>query len=411
MITIEPVIRNFRSNGFAQVYIRIIQKTKPAYIPTAFTATPNQIKDKKLIDYQLIVKIAPKIESYYNKLNQVNTDNWTVQEVVSYLTSDSSEISFTDFCTEYINDMICNDRENPASNYRVAINNLKKFSKEELYFSDITSKLINDWIKSLSKTTTAKNSYPSCISTMFSAGQTKYNNYDKNIIRIPNRPFKAVTIPPKEKALKRAISRLSLLRLLTADTTNAKMVINTPRAKDVALLIIHLAGINVADLYYMEKDCLVGKNKLSYIRWKTKDKRKEDGRMIITIHPRILPLFKKYKGKKRLFCFSEDINSEKNFLKQVDMGLKELAFIAQVDENISTYVFRHSVGTIAQNHCVASTELVAFLLNHASGHKVTEGYIKKDYSQIDIINQKVINWIYYRKRLIKKKFKYNKKTK
>ena len=93
------------------------------------------------------------------------------------------------------------------------------------------------------------------------------------------------------------------------------------------------------------------------------------------------------------------------------MGLKELAFIAQVDENISTYVFRHSVGTIAQNHCGASTELVAFLLNHASGHKTTKGYIKKDFRPIDIINEKVINWIYYRKRLIKKKFKYNKKTK
>src|ERR1035437_9959094 len=101
MINIEPVIRNMRSNGYAQVYIRIIQKTIPAYIPTSFVAAANQIKDKKLTDFSLIVEIAPTIKTYYDKLNKVNTTNWTVKEVVEYLNSDKDEISFCDYCVEY----------------------------------------------------------------------------------------------------------------------------------------------------------------------------------------------------------------------------------------------------------------------------------------------------------------------
>lgn len=43
--------------------------------------------------------------------------------------------------------------------------------------------------------------------------------------------------------------------------------------------------------------------------------------------------------------------------------------------------------------CGASTELVAFCINHASAHKVTELYIVKDFSKIDTLNQQVIERI------------------
>lgn len=54
------------------------------------------------------------------------------------------------------------------------------------------------------------------------------------------------------------------------------------------------------------------------------------------------------------------------------------------------YNFRHSWATIAHNHCVASTAEVAFALNYSLAHKVTEGYIQKDYSPISKLNEIVI---------------------
>ena len=61
---------------------------------------------------------------------------------------------------------------------------------------------------------------------------------------------------------------------------------------------------------------------------------------------------------------------------------------------ITSYYLRHAWATIAQNHCGASTEMIAFCLNHASAHKVTELYIVKDFTKIDTLNQQVIERIF-----------------
>lgn len=82
------------------------------------------------------------------------------------------------------------------------------------------------------------------------------------------------------------------------------------------------------------------------------------------------------------------------FLDYIDLGLKDVAKIAGVTEKITTYVFRHTFATIAQNNCGASTELVGFALNHASAHKITEGYITKDYSPINTLNSAVLEFVF-----------------
>ena len=53
-----------------------------------------------------------------------------------------------------------------------------------------------------------------------------------------------------------------------------------------------------------------------------------------------------------------------------------------------------SFTTIAQNKCNAGTDEVAFCLNHSSAHKVTDSYIEKDFSRIDVLNRKVIDYLY-----------------
>jgi hypothetical protein len=402
MINIEPYIRSVRTTGFAKVFIRINHRSSTAYIGTDYVVFNKQLSGKKIVDKFTLSQISPIIKSYYDKLNKFKTDNWTLTEVMDLIKSDSEEISFTDFFKRYTDKMINAGRENPAQNYTCAINSLIRFSgRNNLNFSEITTKLLNDWIESLKDTARAKNLYPVCLSTVFSAGLLEYNDYDRDIIRIKNLPFMRVKIPKNNLTEKLAINNQTLLKLFTADVSKAQMDVKTPLSQDVAMLIFCLAGINVADLYYMEKTCRVGK-KLIYIRHKVKDKRGKNARMEITIPKCILPLFDKYKGENKLFSFSDNINTENNFLKAIDMGLKEVATIAKVKENITTYTFRHSWATIAQNDCKASTELVGFALNHVSAHRVTDGYIKKDYSPIDILNEKVIEQVFKKSKAIEK---------
>ena len=63
-------------------------------------------------------------------------------------------------------------------------------------------------------------------------------------------------------------------------------------------------------------------------------------------------------------------------------------------DRLTTYFFRHSWATIAQNNCGASIEQVAMALVHASDHKITERYIRKDYTKIDELNQKVMEKVF-----------------
>ena len=128
MVNFEPCIRNFKSNGYAQVYIRAIKFKEMQYITTSYAVTSSQISKNKIIDYSIIVEVAPIIKSYYEKLNNVFHDNWSLKEVLEYLNRDSEEISFSDFFKNFTDKMKREGRVNPASNYTSAINSLKSYA-------------------------------------------------------------------------------------------------------------------------------------------------------------------------------------------------------------------------------------------------------------------------------------------
>ncbi len=82
-----------------------------------------------------------------------------------------------------------------------------------------------------------------------------------------------------------------------------------------------------------------------------------------------------------------------NFNRKVNKGLKHLCELAGI-EKLTSYSFRHTWATIAQNDCGAVTPLVGFCLNHSSEFKTTELYIKKKFDPIDELNDKVIDFIF-----------------
>jgi hypothetical protein len=140
-----------------------------------------------------------------DKINQTNIGDWTVQELKKYLTDEFKQISFTDFSIKYIDKMKVNGRKKPAAYYNTALNSLKKYyKKENIFFSDITSREIRKWIESLSETARAKQLYPVIIKKLFDEGCLEHNDYDRNIIKIPNQPFKAVIIPDSDVPQKRS---------------------------------------------------------------------------------------------------------------------------------------------------------------------------------------------------------------
>jgi integrase len=274
-------------------------------------------------------------------------------------------------------------------NYQTALNSLLNFlGKQDLNFSELTSKKIREWIEFLSDTNRAKNMYPHAISKMFDEGCKEYNDYDNNIMRISNQPFRVIEIPAIETPEKRTTDANTIRKILDVSPLTDRESL----AHDMILLVVYLAGINAVDLYNMKKECRQD-DLLKYNRAKTEAKRKDKAYFQIRIKKDIKPLFDKYKGEDRLFCFSDMYVDSDGFSQNVNKGIKSLCEKAEVPR-ITVYWLRHTWATIARNHCGASIEDVAFCLNHSSAHRVTEQYIDKNFDLVDKVNSKVISHLF-----------------
>ncbi len=383
MATFTPVTRTKKE--FNPVYIRISALSTTDYIRTSYVVHKSSVSKKnEITDHIILANCYGQIKEYIAKLAEYNTETCSAKEIKELLLSDKRGISFSKFANKYIGKMYNEGRDKPAANYRTALRSLSLFlGKDDIAFSDITSSVIRKWIDMLSDTRRAKNMYPICIQKIFEEGCLEYNDYDKNIIKIPHQPFKPIRIPKIDIAESRAIAPEIIKQILSATPIYTREQL----ALDVCLMIISLAGINTVDLYKMLPDCLRD-HKLCYNRAKTKNTRPDKAYIEIAIPEHIRYLIDVYKGKDHLFNFAEQYHTPDYFSTAVNKGLLSVCTRYNLPK-VTTYVFRHSWATIAQNVCGFSTEQVAFSLNHTSAHKVTMGYIKKDFSVIDRMNEAV----------------------
>ena len=405
MATFKTCVQKPRKDGMFIVYIRVTHNRSVAYINTNYIIDKKQIgKNGEIIEPFVNKQCVLHIAEYLERCNRVDIKDWTAKEIADYLTKGFEVMSFSEYCRLFTRRMDEEGRETTSQNYKLAITRLEEFSeKKTLKFSDVTSKLINDWIASMKNSRYAKCGYPKAIKAMFQHGCDEFNDYDRDIIRITNQPFRRVSIPKPKVPVKRAVDVDMLKRFFNTDISNMKApkgtwISRAERAKDVCMLIFCLAGINTADLYDLKPENFKN-GKLCYNRKKTRGRRDDEAYIEIVVPPIIIPLFTKYRGKKALFNFSETYANQKNFNKCINEGIGNVrACYNQTHpdqlEYITTYSFRHSWATIAQNQCHASTELIAFSLNHGSAHKTTERYIKKDYSPISKLNKEVIALVF-----------------
>lgn len=103
------------------------------------------------------------------------------------------------------------------------------------------------------------------------------------------------------------------------------------------------------------------------------------------------------KSNEHLFNFYRRMTTPDSFCANANGGIKQICAAMGIpkEERYSVYTFRHTWGTVAQNDIRASISEVAFAMNHSSGHSVTRGYIKTDYSPAWELNEKVIDFIFF----------------
>jgi hypothetical protein len=151
------------------------------------------------------------------------------------------------------------------------------------------------------------------------------------------------------------------------------------------------------DIFNAKKDQYVN-GIFHYERRKTRNTRADKGYFEVRVPEFLKPTFEKYLSNKAdspwLFNFHDRLSNSDSFCANVNIGIKQIW--EKVDPNFkaSLYAFRHSWATIAQNECGATLNEVDFGLNH-SINKMAKVYVKVDFTPAWILNEKVIDFIFF----------------
>jgi hypothetical protein len=164
------------------------------------------------------------------------------------------------------------------------------------------------------------------------------------------------------------------------------------------LLMLSLMGPNTKDLFTMPKPTRTGR--INYNRFKTGKK------FSVKAEPEALHYASLYPGTGKLIAAEADYTDYLNFQKALNIGLKSICKNigdAERKENgytdwpvkITTNWARHSWATIARNDCRVSKDDVALCLGHEDNdNRVTDMYIKYDYTIVDEANRKVLDLVF-----------------
>lgn len=402
MATFKPIVKSRRKDGFYQVYIRVTHQTKLAYIVTdklvnaSGLSRSGEIEDPYVLQY-----CTRKIIEYVEALNKVDTEHWTVRNVVDFLKSGDADISFSDYARKHIDRMVQHGQKRNARNYEMALNHLERFAgTTSVMFSQLTSSFVNEWLKTLAVTKRAKEMYPICLRQVFKAAMLDYNDYDNGVIRIKTNPWPKVKIPEADKPEKLAITPQAARAFFAAPIPESKMKAPLEEiGRDVAMMVLCLGGINTVDLYNLKKSDYYD-GIIHYRRAKTKKFRADNAYMEMRVPSILLPVFEKYATPDTddfLFSFHERYRNSDSLGSNANSGIKKICENIGItgDDRYCVYTFRHTWGTIAQNDCGASISDIAFAMNHSSGHKVTRGYIKPDFSPAWRLNEQVVDLIFF----------------
>lgn len=404
MATLKACVRRQRKDGFWPVYIRVTHHREATFIKTDKMVRGKQVTKTKAIKDPFVIKYCSELIIRYNEqLNTKDISTWDVFEVAEFLQNENADINFSEYAKLHIQRMKGKGQLRNAKNYELAVRSLElNMGTTQIMFSHLTSSAINKWIEDLASTKRAKEMYPVCVRQIFKAALKEYNDYDQGLIRIKTNPWMKVEIPSADLASKRAISPEACREFFAAPLPPSKMAEPLPElGRDVAKMILCLAGINTVDLYNLQKTDF--KNGcIYYERAKTRGSRRDNAYIEMRVEPILLPLLEKYKAPAEdsfLFNFHKRYSTSDSFCANVNTGIKQVCnFMKMSKENFyCAYTFRHTWDTVAQNDCNASISDVGFAMNHSHGHTVTRGYLKIDFTPAWELNSKVIDFIFFSK--------------
>lgn len=396
MATFKALIKkgNKRADGTWNVVIRFTHNAKVRFIPTTMYVTKKDITASfKIKNANILDRCNDIIKEYRNRLSELSLEfnDIDIDTIVSYIRQkkENKGVSFTDFAAKWIEESTIKG----IKNYKTALNAICAFvGRDNILCEEINVKTMKAFENALKDRPRAQSLYPNCIKTIFNAAKEYYNDEDNDIIRIKHSLDKYKPVE-QNVAEKRALDVETIRSIFALPYDNVRVKGKSSRhdlALDCFRLSFCLMGMNSADLFNATE---IDGNTIVYDRMKTKDRRRDKAEIQVKITDYIKPLVEKYKGKERVFNFYERFTTMESFNRAINIGLKEVGKELGIDK-LQFYAARHSMATIAVNDVGISKYIVNDMLNHTDQSlKITELYIKKDFSHINEANVKLLDYV------------------
>ena len=421
MLTIKAMVKKdgLRVDRTCNVKLSFTYNRKVKRLSTSLFATADDLT--KSLDFKdgtpIKRKVDKLVESYREMCDklQVDANNYTLDEILEMLKADEERhkpVDFIQFCQWWISTTTIKGKKN----YQSAVNAFIAYlGTDHLEASKITASVINGFMGYLMKQSEEKaealakagkriptnrsiSLYLGSLRHLFNEAKKKHNDYDRNIIRITNSPFEYVTIPKQQATRKRAITPEQIRSIWQypyerkMDGTLKQESI-TNLAKDCFILSFCLIGMNSADLFNCTE---LNDDTITYYRTKTTARRLDKAKMEVKIPSFLQPLFEKYRDKtgQRVFKFYRLYNTDKNFNRAINLGLKTIGEKLKLID-LEYYAACHSWATIALNKCGIDKYVVHEALNHIDeSMRVTDIYIERDFVNENKANEKVVKYVF-----------------
>lgn len=387
-----------RRDGTYPIKVRLTHKGKSKYVDTGLVAEKEDVtKGMKIKKYFFIEKTEEIIKEYRDICNNNATKLkvMDIEQVFELITKTERSDSFFLDIIEYGRNAAKKEKRVMCSNINAALNNLIRFAnKDKININDITGKFIKEWIGWI-EGKRVKSLYPACIRKLHNEAKREFNIEDLGIIKIPMSPFSVVKLPKNKKPNDIDIPSGKVRELFYLEDKDAVLNVNNRHnfARDIFMLSFCLWGTNAIDLY----ECANFKNgRITYNRSKTKDRRDDSALISIKVEPEIMPLIEKYRDKtgKRVFCFYQMYSDNGTFNTAIASGMRQIRKDIDIDYLIF-YSARHSFATIARNDVKIDKYTISHMLNHVDDKmKVTDMYIRKDWTIFDDANRKLLDYVF-----------------
>jgi len=376
-------------SGEYPIVLRITKDKKTKIISLGMSCLKSHWKSGELVKKhpnfvmknRIILKEKEKALKLIDEFALDNIDFTLNQFEAKFRGGKSSKVTVSDFWIEKVSDLNKAGRTGNARAYKDVYNSFFKFHiNKNLVFREITPALLDKYETFLR----SNNNTDGGIGVKMRELRALFNDaIKKGVVDEKYYPFKIYKVSKlKGKGLKKALTRDEMRLMEAFDTDLNPHLIDT---KNYMLFSYYMGGMNFVDMMKLKWENVQG-DRVLYIRSKTK------GRFSVKMLKPVKKVIAYYKTQNRPTSYVFPILLKENLtpmqieyrkhktLTKFNKQLKEIAKISGVEQNVTSYVIRHSFATNLKFAGI-STDIIGESMGHHDV-SVTQAYLKEFESDI-----------------------------